>query len=334
MEDIRPRTLSQVRNKSENPAGASQRLSRRFTPEVVFASDAGGSAEGALPCLYSNNSIKEPDLEHRLSCVKALCGTLSPYHKKQAQTLFANVQRLISLAPSLGHVGFLTLTTPDNCTDSKEFQRRWNSFKTGFLSRSYWFHSYIGVYERQTRGAWHLHLVVILPYDIRSGCDFDQFERRNYRSAPAVLRQLWRDLRRVLPKYGFGRHELYPIKSNSEAMGRYVGKYVSKHLGSREVEDKGKRLVVSSQNWTKNSIKFNWLTEGSKEWRRKTEAFAAILGCTEHSDLYRRLGPNWAYMYADIIFNIDEVVSRIKPGTVTAFRNGMLYDLATGEELF
>ena len=34
-------------------------------PEVVFASDAGGSAEGALPCLYSNNSNKEPDLEHR-----------------------------------------------------------------------------------------------------------------------------------------------------------------------------------------------------------------------------------------------------------------------------
>ena len=334
MEDIRPRTLSQVRSKSENPAGASQRLSRRFTPEVVFASDAGGSAGGALPCLYSNNSNKEPDLEHRLSCVKSLCGILSPYHKKQAQTLFANVQRLISLAPSLGHVGFLTLTTPDNCTDSKEFQRRWNSFKTGFLSRSYWFHSYIGVYERQTRGAWHLHLVVILPYDIRSGCDFDQFERRNYRTAPAVLRQLWRDLRQVLPRYGFGRHELLPVRSNPEAMGRYVGKYVSKHLGSRKVEDKGKRLVVSSQNWTKNSIKFNWLTEGAREWRRKTEAFAAILGCTEHLDLYKRLGPNWAYMYADIIFNIDEVVSRIKPGTVTAFRDGMLYDLATGEELF
>ena len=333
MEDIRPRTLSQVRSKSENPAGVSQRLSRRM-PEVVFASDAGGSAEGALPCLYSNNSNKEPDLEHRLSCVKALCGILSPYHKKQAQTLFANVQRLISLAPSLGHVGFLTLTTPDNCSDSKEFQRRWNSFKTSFLSRSYWFRSYIGVYERQKRGAWHLHLVVILPYDIRSGCDFDQFERRNYRTAPAVLRQLWRDLRQVLPRYGFGRHELLPVRSNPEAMGRYVGKYVSKHLGSRKVEDKGKRLVVSSQNWTKNSIKFNWLTEGTREWRRKTEAFAAILGCTEHLDLYKRLGPNWAYMYADIIFNIDEVVSRIKPGTVTAFRDGMLYDLATGEELF
>lgn len=333
MEDIRPRTLSQVRSKSENPAGVSQRLSRR-KPEVVFASDAGGSAAGALPCLYSNNSIKESDLEHRLSCVKALCGILSPYHKKQAQTLFANVQRLISLAPTIGHVGFLTLTTEDNCTDPKEFQRRWNSFKTSFLSRSYWFHSYIGVYERQNRGAWHLHLICTLPYDIRSGCDFDQFERRNYRSAPAVLRQLWRDLRQVLPKYGFGRHELLPVRSNPEAMGRYVGKYISKHMGSRVPEDKGKRLVVSSQNWTKNSVKFNWLTEGAKEWRRKTGAFAAILGCTEHSDLYKRLGPNWAYMYADIIFNIDEVVSRIKPGTVTAFRDGMLYDLATGAELF
>ena len=209
-------------------------------PEVVFASDAGGSAEGALPCLYSNNSIKEPDLEHRLSCVKALCGILSPYHKKQAQTLFANVQRLISLAPSLGHVGFLTLTTPDNCSDSKEFQRRWNSFKTSFLSRSYWFRSYIGVYERQKRGAWHLHLVVILPYDIRSGCDFDQFERRNYRSAPAVLRQLWRDLRQVLPGMDLDGTNFSQCALTLKPWGDMLGSMFQNILDQEKSKIKGK----------------------------------------------------------------------------------------------
>lgn len=272
----------------------------------------GGERSESLPCLYSNNSIKNDSEEHRTACILALCGMLAPYHKRQAEALFLNVERLINNAPSIGHVGFFTITTKDNVIDHREFQKRWNSFRTSYLARSFWFKQWIGTYERQKRGAWHLHLLVTLPYDIRSGCDFAQFERGNYRSAPPVLRQLWRDLRGKLPLYNFGRHELLPVKSNPQAMARYVGKYVSKHLGSRKEEDKGKRLIVASRDWIRHSCKFAWHTEGAQEWRRKVRVFAHALGCTDMDQLYNRLGHGWAYRYADSIFDADDLASTVQ----------------------
>ena len=100
------------------------------------------------------------------------------------------------------------------------------------------------------RGAWHLHVLVLLPYDIRTGVDF----------APPYLRAVWRELRIKCKAYGFGRHELLPIKSNADAMAQYIGKYISKHLGSRKDEDKGKRLIASSSGWTKTAFVFLGLT--------------------------------------------------------------------------
>ena len=81
-----------------------------------------------------------------------------------------------------------------------------------------------------------------------------------YSSAPPYLRAVWRELRIKCKAYGFGRHELLPIKSNADAMAQYIGKYISKHLGSRKDEDKGKRLIASSSGWTKTAFVFLGLT--------------------------------------------------------------------------
>lgn len=296
----------------------------------------------SLPCLYSNNSNENPLESLRTQRIMALCGLLSPHHKRQAETLFLNVSRLTRIAPSLGHLGFLTLTTKDNCSDAKEYSRRWNSFRTGYFSQSPHFRQFIGTFERQTRGSWHLHLLVVLTGDIRTEVDFEAFTRGNYRTAGPYLRNLWRELRAKLVLYGFGRHELLPIRSNADGMARYMGKYISKHIGARKEEDKGKRLVTASQDWIKNSSKFAWNTEGGKEWRRKVKVFAQHMGFHGEAGLYFKLGPNWAFRYLDTIYNIDDIIRKdhsnvaVKPEYIhnQVLENGELFCGSTGELLF
>jgi len=286
------------------------------SPARVPSAGAGETPErGApLPCLYSNNSIENSPETLRQQRIMALCGLLSPYHKRQAEALFLNVSRLSRIAPTLGHLGFLTLTTKDNCEDAAEFSRRWNSFRTNYLSKSPHFRQFLGTFERQTRGSWHLHLLVVLTDDIRTGVDFEAFAKGSYRSAPPYLRGLWRELRAKLVLYGFGRHELLPIRSNAEGMARYMGKYISKHIGARKEEDKGKRLVTASNDWLKNNSKFAWNTDGGKEWRRKLGKFARIIGCEDMDDIYSKLGPGWAYKHIDSIYDIDEFATNLNEG--------------------
>lgn len=310
---------------------------------VPCAGEGEPSAGGAsLPCLYSNNSNENPLDSLRTERIMALCGLLSPHHKRQAEALFLNVSRLARIAPSLGHLGFLTLTTKDNCTDAKEYGRRWNCFRTGYFAKSPHFRQYLGTFERQSRGAWHLHLLVVLTGDIRTGVDFDEFAQGRYKSASPYLRSLWRDLRANLVNYGFGRHELLPIRSNAEGMARYMGKYISKHIGARKEEDKGKRLVTASQDWIKNSSKFAWNTEGAKEWRRKVKLFAEHMGIHGDAGLYFKLGPNWAFKHLDSIYNIDDIIRKdhgnaaLRPRDLIdeEINGGDLFDARTGELLF
>lgn len=262
----------------------------------------------SLLYLYSNNSIEEPKVSDKEATIGGLTALLSSYHKRQAQTLFLNVKRLIDLAPTTGHIGFLTLTFPDNVVDNKEASRRFNSLKTNFLNPHPDFGHSVTVKERQKRGAWHYHIIIHLKEDIRTGVDFDAIEKGNYSSASPYLRSLWADLRGAMSKYGFGRSELLPIRKGGEAMGRYVGKYISKHMGARDEQDKGVRLVSYSTGWVKNSVNFAWYTDGSKEWRKKLKIFAQYMGCTEFYQLTDKLGTGWAYKYAEDIDNAYDLL--------------------------
>lgn len=298
-------------------------LTDLFSADEKRRTDSGSVPEQALgerearsdslPCLSSNICTESESQNHHKERIRALCGLLAPYQKKQAHTLFSNVERLINEAPSVGHVGFFTLTTKD-ITDKSEFSRRWHSMLTHYWSQSPNFGHWIGCFEQQSRGAWHLHILVILPYDIRTGVDFEAFAQGHYKSGSPYLRSVWRELRGACIRYGFGRHELLPIKSNAEGMARYIGKYVSKHMGQREESAKGKRLVTSSQGWAKNSINFAWFTEGSREWRRKVEKFARIMGCEDLGDLCDKFGSSWAFKYIDSIYDIDEFAEYLNEG--------------------
>jgi hypothetical protein len=275
--------------------------------------------------LYSNNCIenaqkgnKKEDAEpQKIEAIAALTTLLNPYHKKAAQTLYLNVERLISKeATTVDHVGFLTLTFPDSVTSNKEASRRFHSFRTNFLAKHEAFGKWVNTKERQKNrgykegnaGAWHYHLIVTLNGDIRTGVNWDELAKGNYRSASPYLRSIWKDLRDNLEKYGFGRSELLPIRTNAEMMGRYVGKYISKHLGQREADDKGVRLVSYSGDWVKNSPKFAWNNVNAHEWRRKLAKFAKSLGCSELYQLSEKLGPGWVYKYLEDIIAIDQTI--------------------------
>ena len=240
---------------------------------------------------------------------------LSPYHKRQAETLHLNVKRLVDTCESPNNIAFLTLTFAENITDPKEAYRRLRSFKTNFLAKSDNYGNYVQVTERQKRGALHYHLVIQLAGDIRTRFDFDQYDawlkgsrkKGTFPTGNDYIKTLWRELSENLENYGLGKiFSLEPIRSNTDAIARYVGKYVSKHLGSRTDEDKGLRLINYSRGWIKNSVRFAWNTSNASEWRRKLELFAKYHGCSEFYQLHEKLGTGWAYRYAEDIMNIDQ----------------------------
>jgi hypothetical protein len=256
-----------------------------------------------LPCLNSNISIENDENQQTDSAFNPV--KLSTQHRKTAFILKESVQ-LISERFPLESIGFLTLTFAQHITCPKQAQKRLNSLISNVIKPRY--HEYLGVMERQKSGRIHYHLLIAMDIDIRTGFNFDEVSDNNYSSVSKNLRNEWSFWRSTAPKYGFGRTELLPVKSNIEAMAKYVGKYIAKHVESRVEEDKGARLVRYSRGARAGTTRFQFQSEGSKEWRRKMAIFAQIV---QHrhpdkkintiSDLTEVLGKKWAYHHRDYI---------------------------------
>ena len=248
---------------------------------------------------------------------KALPRSLSGAHKKTAQALSWNVDYLCKKY-GVERIGFLTLTFADHVLDAREASRRFNNLATGILRERY--PEYIRVLERQKSGRIHYHLLVVLDEDIRSGFDFDAVAKHDYKSASARIRLEWAFWRKSAKSYGFGRCELLPIKSTSEGMAQYVGKYIGKHFNAREEADKGVRLVSYSRGARMASSRFTRCgTKMSSEWRAKVCTFAmqirfaqmatknnkfGYLRVDDLSDLTRVLGKNWTFHWREHICNL------------------------------
>lgn len=261
------------------------------------AAAGGGAPEGGspLPCLNSNISIENSFQPPRLST----------QHRKSAFVLKESVSLLASKF-GLNNLGFLTLTFADHVLCPREAQKRLNSLISNIIKPRY--HEYIGVMERQKSGRIHYHLLVVLDEDIRTGFDFSSVASGDYSSAPPSLRKEWSFWRVTAKKYRFGRTELLPIKSSAEAISKYVGKYIAKHIEHREKQDKNARLVRYSRGARAGTTRFQFQSEGSREWRRKLKIFSEIVQ-NHHpeteiknlSDLTRILGPKWAYHHREYI---------------------------------
>lgn len=214
---------------------------------------------------------------------------------------------------NLNCTGFLTLTVGDvrdgrfcQVFDAAEASRRINNLNRRILPEL--FERAIVVTERHKSGAIHFHVLGVLRGrpDIRTGFDFEafsEFRRRGTRFSAAdigaspELAQIWKNLRQVLPHYGFGRSELTPIRKTSEAVACYISKYIEKNVCNRLPEDRRKKLVRYI-GWEKSQLKpneFSWGTKRAIAWRGKARHMAALVGIDEKEDMAKAFGSRWAH---------------------------------------
>ncbi len=228
--------------------------------------------------------------------------------KKVAATLTENIRYLCE-THGIERIAFFTLTFADHVTDPAEAQRRLHSLSINVLEQRY--PHRIRVFERQKNGRIHYHFVVVVPDDIRTGVDPDAIAAGDYKTANAALRREWAFWHKTAKKYGFGRHNLQPVKSSHDVLALYVGKYIGKGFQFRNESDKGVRLVSYSGDARHMTCKYTAVNKYSDEWRAKCLTFARMVGRAKpHArirsieDLQFVLCKNWSYKHRDFIFSL------------------------------
>ena len=253
--------------------------------------------------LRQRNAPKRSKLKAGENGEEVWLGGLSSSEKRSGYALTQNLAYLAKLH-GLEKLGFLTLTFRQNLTDPRKAQRKFNSLATNVLRDL--FVEYICVVENQKRGAIHYHLVVVCKEDIRTGVSFDEIATGRYASASPELRQLWKELREIMPKYGFGRSELLPVKSTVSGICNYVGKYLTKASAYRDKHMKGACLIRYSTGWRVARVNFAWHSSGAKEWRRKLQVFGEATGCSELSELKKVHGRYWPTRFMSTLRILEE----------------------------
>jgi hypothetical protein len=232
-------------------------------------------------------------------------------------------------------IGFLTLTLGDldaggrfrNLKDRKEAQRRFHSLLTNEIARRYV--CGVTVTERHRNGGIHFHLVVVCKEDIRGQICFEACfppkeangrpaRKPDYSTANEALKREWAYWRRTAKLYGFGRHQLQPMRQNGEALGRYLGAYLRKDWDSRLPEDKGARCVRYFGHWSQeprrkggrkaappNNGRFGWLTPRARAWREMVKQVVIVLNHKgaklNEQNIKELLGRRWAWKMGKLI---------------------------------
>jgi hypothetical protein len=257
-------------------------------------SDLPDQPQADLLYLNSNISI-EPAADSSPEASKNLVCSLSTSARKTAFILSESVSQL-ALKYGIERVGFLTLTFAEHITCHKKAQKRLNSLLSNVINKKTfvrtstdpdtgetihsperYYADYIGCVERQSSGRIHYHLLLIMPESIACGFDFKAAANRDYSSASPYLRSQWAFWRKTAKLYGFGRTELLPVRTNMDAMAKYVGKYIGKHMENRHHSDKGARLVRFSRGARAGTTRFMFNSVGASDWRRKVATFVQIV---------------------------------------------------------
>jgi hypothetical protein len=288
-------------------------------PAAGAPGGAGCPAAG-LPCLFVTTASEQENQKEN--------PPLPGPRKKQADALTENIKWL---AASFGkeRIAFFTLTVGDmdaggryrNLRDRKEAQRRFHSLLTNVIAKRY--QCGVTVIERHENKGIHFHLVVVCASDIRGAIDFaacfppkDASGRPRYKpdysTANDAIKREWACWRRTAKLYGFGRHQLQPMRENGEALGRYLGEYLSKDWNHRLPEDKGARCVRYFGHWLKSAktaterrksppydSRFGWMTPRARAWRELVKQVVIVLkykgAKITEENIKDILGPKWAW---------------------------------------
>jgi hypothetical protein len=272
----------------------------------------GPQGRARLPCLKGNNSDEQAEPSE---------AAVSDYSRKRVYAIERNVDVFVR-QHGIDRCGFFTITFPRNVVTWRDSQRRFNNFARRIL-RSL-FLGYISVLEFHRDGRPHYHLVVATTRDIRTGFDFDVYKLLHQDSRKPVpnrmtlglrrqlsrrltsnveLKLIWRTIRHSADRYGVGRCELVPIRTNGEALGRYVCGYIKKSLGYRKPEHKGARFVRYSQSFKHRAVKssFSWSAERGWVWRKKIMIWAIRNGCFSLAQIREKFGGSWRHRYREAI---------------------------------
>lgn len=271
---------------------------------------------------------------------------LQPQARKTARLLKDTITDAVRRF-GIEHLVFLTLTFDPkraaregwNPRSPADCQKKFKEFIKSFVWEHYG-SRYIRIMERQKNGMLHYHVLIVVPFDARTGTDFEKLAEAEkvIRSgkiksgeelfAAALnpsMRAFWATLGRwgapgVATKAGFGIVRPEPIKSTGEAISKYVGKYVAKHIESRIAADKGVRLVEYGQPMRIGNTKFAWVSENARQWRTKLPIWAASKGVTDFEELSKRFGPRWAWHFKDQIMETELPADYVFPGEDCAQR--------------
>ena len=273
-------------------AVADQAAGLRRTGLAGAARSAARPAPPPLPCLPSEQLNQRGGKTHR----------------QAARRLVVEVG---AMAAKFGieRLGFLTFTFADDVRAIKEAQRRFNSLNSHAMKGRYL--AWVAVVQRHHDGRIHLHLVVVCEEDIRTGFNFAAVKRREYWSASAYLRAEWAFWRKAAPKYGFGRTELLPVRTDVDRFGAYVARYLAKQFGTRR-EEKGARLVRYSKGWRTVYGRFSWVGDRERKITadQRLEEIFRTLRIRSGADAEWRWGRGWKRHFLRILYcNTDTYFS-------------------------
>jgi len=275
-----------------------------------------GERSEPLPCLNRNNS-NETVLNQAISQSEF---QLSPYQRKALFALTENIAKFIQDV-GIERIGFLTLTFENKIYDIGEASAHFNRLNVRVLKE--YFGGWCRVIEQHKDGAWHYHLLVEMPCDIRTGFDFtafnaskEEYQRHGnsgtyYKLLRAAtgkdhpLPPLWKELWERLQGYSFGRFELVPVRTNQDGISKYLAKYLSKGLSAIKPDGRRVRLWAISRNVQRAvRMPFAWVSTGARLWRRKVTMVAERFRCRDFEDIRNLAGPSWAYHLKDLIASL------------------------------
>ena len=294
---------------------------RRAAPpaSALIHQNRNNGIESELPVLRD-----EFQAEQEIKEVEAIVQRLPSRLRKKIFALRLKIEWMVKTY-GINHVGLQTMTIRENVTDRKEFERRFKSIATNVFPEL--FRDWLRVFERQQRGAWHAHVVVVTKEDIRTGTDvvaLNQLlkDKRDRKISKAVyysgikrlaspnLKAIWKEFRRLCGLgefkarrqkrgaryYKFDACHLLPVISTAQALAVYVSKYISKGFEHRRPEDKGMRLVGSTRNVSRVCNEhFSWAGGGGRLWRAKLGLLAGMLNIKSLDEYAEKYGPKWAY---------------------------------------
>lgn len=256
--------------------------------EKAASPPAARSAAAAVPLPRQININSNGNLNPNVN-------QLTPYRAKRKFAVHKDVEGFVRQWGGEDYCAELTLTFAENITEKAEASRRFNSLRPALLALGIL--SYIGCWERQERGAWHLHLIVALAHPVRNQPDARVYLQGLRDTICGTEEKEHKD--GLLVKRGFGYiHHLAPIKKTAARFAGYFTSYLTKTWKEIQGEKKRVRLITYARNVIRcASVHFSWNGPNGINWRRKKRMFAFSCGCFTFEKAKEMLGDKWEYKY-------------------------------------